>query len=231
MGGHFRQNGRQDFSAFSGKAIFGICLLLLGVATPATADYQVLLKSGETLYARDYWLDKVDKELIRLDIDGSTHRVPRDGVRYISPLPEEDPRARIAIKRITFAPREKLAAAVVEAPREGDAALAERDGSAEGSAGIPAAETAATSADGTVSAVGDPLAMDEFWREEAERIDEQREAAKEEFKTALAGDDLAARQQARQKILDLTDARTRLREEVRSAHQGMLPAWWRWTTD
>ncbi|MDX9710207.1 MAG: hypothetical protein RBT64_11705, partial [Trichloromonas sp.] len=189
-------------------------MLLLGVAAPATADYQVLLKSGETLYARDYWLDKVDKELIRLDIDGSTRRVPRDGVRYIAPLPEEDPRARIAIKRITFAPREKLAA-LVEAPREGDAALAESDGSAEGSAGMSAAETAATSADGTVSAVGDPPAMDEFWREEAERIDEQREAAKDEFKAALAGDDLAARQQARQKILDLTDARTRLREEVR----------------
>ena len=223
MGGLFRHNGRQDLSALGKKAVFGICLLLLGVAAPATADYQVLLKSGETLYARDYWLDKVDKDLIRLDIDGSTHRVPRDGVRYIAPLPEEDPRARIAIKRITFAPREKLAAAVVEAPWEGDAALAERDGSAE--------ETVATSADGTVSAVGDPLAMDEFWREEAERIDEQREAAKEEFKAALAGDDLAARQQARQKILDLTDARTRLREEVRSAHQGMLPAWWRWATD
>jgi len=193
------------------------------------ADYQVLLKSGETLYARDYWLDKVDKNLIRLDLDGTTRRVSRDGVLYITPMPEEDPRARIAIKRITFAPKEKLAAAVVEAPREGGVAEAEESVSA-AEAASPSAETVATSADG-VAPGADPLVMDEFWREEAERIDQQREAAKEEFKAALAGDDLAARQQARQKILDLTDARTRLREEVRSAHQGVLPAWWRWTAD
>jgi len=230
MGGCFRQNRRRYLSAFSGKAIYVLCLLL-AVAAPATADYQVLLKSGETLYARDYWLDKVDKKLIRLDLDGTTRRVPRDGVLYIAPMPEEDPRARIAIKRITFAPKEKLAAAGVEVPREENASLAESDGTADGSASSPSAETAAVSGDGGASAVGDPLAMDEFWREEAERIDEQREAAKEEFKAALAGDDLAARQQTRQKILDLTDARTRLREEVRGAHQGVLPAWWRWTAD
>jgi len=227
MGGHFRPNGRRELSLFGKKAILGVGLLLLGGAAPATADYQVLLKSGETLYARDYWLDKVDQKMIRLDIDGSTRRIPRDGVRYIAPLPEEDPRARIAIKRITFAPREKLAAVVVETPREEGAAEAEESASSADAV----VETAVTSADGVASAVGDPLAMDEFWREEAERIDEQREAAKEEFKTALAGDDLAARQQARQKILDLTDARTRLREEVRGAHQGVLPAWWRWTAD
>lgn len=229
MGGRFRQNGRRNLSAFSKKALFGICLLLLGGAASVAADYQVLLKSGETLYARDYWLDKVDKNLIRLDLDGTTRRVSRDGVLYITPMPEEDPRARIAIKRITFAPKEKLAAAVVEAPREGGVAEAEESVSA-AEAALPSAETVAPSADGAVSAA-DPLAMDEFWREEAERIDEQREAAKEEFKAALAGDDPAARQQARQKILDLTDARTRLREEVRSAHQGVLPAWWRWTAD
>jgi len=231
MGGRFRQNGCRNFPAFCKKAIPGICLLLFGAAAPATADYQVLLKSGETLYARDYWLDKVDKKLIRLDLDGTTRRVPRDGVLYIAPMPEEDPRARIAIKRITFAPREKLAAAVVEAPREEGAKKAGDGTSGTDAVAASAAETAATSADGGASAVGDPLAMDEFWREEAERIDEQREAAKEEFKAALAGDDLAARQQARQKILDLTDARTRLREEVRGAHQGVLPAWWRWTAD
>ena len=229
MGGRFRQNGRRNLSAFSKKAFFGICLLLLGGAAPVAADYQVLLKSGETLYARDYWLDKVDKNLIRLDLDGTTRRVSRDGVLYITPMPEEDPRARIAIKRITFAPKEKLAAAVVEAPREGGVAEAEESVSA-AEAASPSAETVATSADG-VAPGADPLVMDEFWREEAERIDQQREAAKEEFKAALAGDDLAARQQARQKILDLTDARTRLREEVRSAHQGVLPAWWRWTAD
>ncbi len=83
-------------------------------------------------------------------------------------------------------------------------------------------DAAATSV--PASDVADSLDMDDFWRDEAERIDEQREAAKEEVKAALAGDDLAARQQARQKILDLTEARSRLREEVRSAHQGMLPA-------
>lgn len=229
MGGFCRQHGRRDLSVFSKKALFGICLLLLGGAASAAADYQVLLKSGETLYARDYWLDKVDKNLIRLDLDGTTRRVSRDGVLYIRPIPEEDPRARIAIKRITFAPKEKLAAAVVEAPREGGGAELEESVSA-AEAASPSAETVATSADDAVSAA-DPLAMDEFWREEAERIDQQREAAKEQFKAALAGDDLAARQQARQKILDLTDARTRLREEVRSAHQGVLPAWWRWTAD
>lgn len=230
MGGRFRQNGRRYLSAFGGKVIFGICLLL-GVAAPAVADYQVLLKSGETLYARDYWLDKVDKNLIRLDLDGTTRRVSRDGVHYITPMPEEDPRARVAIKRITFASKEKLAAAVVEAPREGSVAEAEESASVTDAAPSPSAEAVATSADGAASSVGDPLAMDEFWREEAERIDEQREAAKEEFKAALAGDDLAARQQARQKILDLTDARSRLREEVRSAHEGVLPTWWRWTAD
>lgn len=225
MGGRCRQYGRRYLSAFSRKRIFifGICLLL-GVAAPAAADYQVLLKSGETLYARDYWLDKADNKMIRLDIDGSARRVPRDGVLYITPMPQDDPQARIAIKRITFAPKDKLAVAVVEAPRE------ERVAAATDADSPPAAETNAASDDGAAS-VGDPLAMDEFWREEAERVDQQREAAKEEFKAALAGDDLAARQQARQKILDLTDARTRLREEVRSAHQGLLPAWWRWTAD
>lgn len=227
MGGRLRQHGRRYLSALSRRRIFifGICLLL-GAAAPAAADYQVLLKSGETLYARDYWLDKVDNKLIRLDIDGSTRRVPRDGVLYITPMPQDDPQARIAIKRITFAPKDKLAVAVVEAPREERGA---ESASPTDAASPPAAEAAASD-DGTAS-VGNPLAMDEFWRAEAERIDEQREAAKEEFKAALAGDDLAARQQARQKILDLTDARTRLREEVRGAHQGVLPAWWRWTAD
>lgn len=211
--GGLRQGCCRRLAKVGKKGILG-GILLLGVAAPATADYQVLLKSGEIFYARDYWLDKVDKKLIRLDIDGTARRVARDGVLYIAPLPEDDPRARIAIKRITFAPKEKLAAAVVGSSPEGDPAATTESGLV--------TDAAATSV--PASDVADSLDMDDFWRDEAERIDEQREAAKEEVKAALAGDDLAARQQARQKILDLTEARSRLREEVRSAHQGMLPA-------
>jgi hypothetical protein len=137
---------------------------------------------------------------------------------YISPIAETAQRARTAIKRIAFQPKEKQAASSVEAGPSPDA---------ESAAGAPAASPAEPLA--TAPAPPDPLAAEQMLRDEAERIDREREAAKEAFKNSLAGNDLARRQQARQKILDLTEERSRLLEKARAANQGTLPAWWRWS--
>ncbi len=87
--------------------------LLTAVLAPfqVQADYKALLKSGEELYATDYWLDKVDKNVIRLLINGGMTRIPRSDVRYIAPVPTSNQRVRTAIKRITFQQRPGLASA------------------------------------------------------------------------------------------------------------------------
>lgn len=211
---------KQAICAAIGRHLLSLLLCMLCSPVPVFAGYKVLLKSGEEIHASDYWLDRVDKSLIRLDIDGTTQRIPRDGVLYISPVADVDRRSRTAIKRITFQPKEKLAVVPAEAnaPRDGEEGAAPV-ASASPPAEIPAAPPAPV----------DPLAAEGLLRDEAERIDREREAAKDAFKNSLGTSDLARRQQARQKILDLTEERSRLLEKVRAANQGTLPTWWRWS--
>lgn len=185
--------------------------LLIAVLAPsqASAQYKALLKSGEELYASDYWVDKVDKEVIRLLTNGTMTRIPRSTVRYIAPVAPGDRRVRTAIKRITFAPKNNYVAALPETEHD---------------------DTPANS-ESRLTPPQDPKATAEFLRNEAERIDREREAAKNDFRKALNGGDFSMRQRTRQRILDLTEERSKLLEKVKVASSGVIPAWWRWQTE
>jgi len=187
--------------------------LLIAILAPcqACAEYKAQLKSGEELYAADYWVDKIDNQLIRLEINGSMERMPRNLFLYIAPVPPGDRHVRTAIKRITFAPKERFMAAPPEA----------------GSA----AETTANSEPQPPQQPQQPQTAENSWRNEAERIDREREAAKDDFRKALNNSDFSMRQQARQRILDLTAERSKLLEKVKVASNGEIPDWWRWKTE
>ncbi len=165
----------------------------------ALAGYKALLKTGEELYVSNYWVDRVDQEVIRLLVDGSMTRIPRNEVLYIAPTSAMDQHCRTAVKRITFALRTQ---AVNEAESP------------------PADET---TADTTSAQPPSSLQVD------AEHLYQSLEMAKEDYRKILQnGDEIEGHQEARNRIQELTGELNDLREQAKAGNRGELPGWWRW---
>lgn len=173
---------------------------VLGRPDAADAGYKVLFKSGEERFVDDYWLDQIDKTVIRLLSNNAMERVPREGVRYISPQDNYQRGPKTIIKRITFQQKPGLAPYLSEITR----------GREEGT-----------------PAPAEAVAKSPF-QAEAETLVQERENAKNGYREALTTGDMTQREEFWGKIQAVSEQITVLRERVKVDNLGELPDWWRW---
>lgn len=176
-----------------------VLLTALLAPTPVLAGYKALLKSGEELYVSNYWVDMVDKDVIRLLVNGTMTRISRSEVLYIAPTSSIGPQTRTAIKRISFAPR----------PLDSNE--------------FDIASAAPVEPKGT-----DPQEPPSALQLDAEQLNREIEMAKEDYREILKNGELEGHQEARDRIRELSRELNELRERAKDTNQGELPAWWRW---
>jgi hypothetical protein len=183
--------------------VFICALTLLLFPIECLAGYKVLLKSEESLFVEDYWVDKIDSTVIRLLINGENMRYPRGDIRYIAPRSIEDIGVNTIIKRLTFASRTEYSTADIQTP------VGSEDPK-------------------TFTAADNTSPVSAFLQQEATALEAKQKREKEAYEETLISGDLEARQKAREKILKWADDWKELTVKVKYANGGELPDWWRW---